>query len=55
LREIEEFAEDAAEDEVVVYVDEVGIHLNPKMGLDRIVRGHQKQVLTARQNEKRYL
>ena len=55
IRELEEFVEDPAEDEVVVYVDEVDVHLNPKMGLDWMVRGQEKQVLTPGQNERRYL
>jgi transposase len=41
--------------EVAVYEDEVDIHLNPKIGLDWMVRGQQKEVLTPGQNEKRYL
>jgi transposase len=42
-------------DEVVVYEDEVDIHLNPKIGLDWMNRGQQKEVLTPGKNEKRYL
>jgi len=41
--------------EVVVYVDEVDIHLNPKIGVDWMRRGTQKEVLTPGQNQKRYL
>lgn len=41
--------------EVVVYEDEVDIHLNPKIGLDWMNRGQQKEVVTPGQNEKRYL
>jgi len=37
------------------YADEVDIHLNPKVGLDWMVAGQQKEVLTPGQNEKRYL
>lgn len=37
------------------YADEVDIHLNPKIGLDWMVAGQQKEVLTPGQNEKRYL
>ena len=40
---------------VVVYADEVDIHLNPKIGSDWMLRGTQKQVLTPGQNKKRYL
>jgi len=42
-------------DEVAVYEDEVDIHLNPKIGLDWMVRGQQKKVPTPGQNQKRYL
>lgn len=38
-----------------VYEDEVDIHLNPKVGLDWMVRGQQKEVVTPGQNVKRYL
>lgn len=41
--------------EVAVYVDEVDIHLNPKIGLDWMGCGQQKEVLTPGQNKKRYL
>jgi transposase len=41
--------------ERVFYEDEVDIHLNPKIGLDWMVSGQQKQVETPGQNEKRYL
>jgi transposase len=37
------------------YEDEVDIHLNPKVGLDWMVAGQQKEVLTPGKNEKRYL
>ena len=40
---------------VAVYEDEVDIHLNPKIGLDWMVQGQQKEVLTPGQNVKRYL
>jgi len=40
---------------VAVYEDEVDIHLNPKIGLDWMLRGQQKEVETPGQNEKRYL
>jgi transposase len=42
-------------DEIAVYEDEVDIHLNPKIGLDWMVRGQQKEVRTPGQNVKRYL
>jgi transposase len=37
------------------YEDEVDVHLNPKVGLDWMGCGQQKQVETPGQNEKRYL
>jgi transposase len=41
--------------EVAVYLDEVDIHLNPKIGADWMNRGKQKEVRTPGQNVKRYL
>jgi len=41
--------------EAAVYLDEVDVHLNPKIGPDWVNRGTQKQVLTPGTNEKRYL
>ncbi len=55
LRRIKRLVRDAGPDEVVLYVDEVDIHLNPKIGLDWMLRGQQKEALTPGQNEKRYL
>jgi hypothetical protein len=42
-------------DEAAVYLDEVDVHLNPKIGLDWMNRGQQKQVQTPGRNQKRYL
>jgi transposase len=55
LRRLRRLVRDAKPDEVVVDVDEVDIHLNPKIGLDWMLRGQQKEVLTPGKNEKRYL
>jgi transposase len=41
--------------QVAVYLDEVDIHLNPKIGPDWMNRGTQKQVMTPGQNAKRYV
>lgn len=38
-----------------VYLDEVDVHLNPKIGLDWMNRGVQKEVMTPGSNQKRYL
>lgn len=42
-------------DEVAFYVDEVDIHLNPKIGRDWMPRAVQRTVLTPGKNQKRYL
>jgi hypothetical protein len=42
-------------DEVAVYEDEVAVHLNPKIGLDWMGHGQQKEAWTPGQNDKRYL
>lgn len=55
LREIEALLANLPADEVAVYEDEVDVHLNPKIGLDWMVCGQQKEVVTPGQNEKRYL
>lgn len=47
--------EGRADGEVAVYLDEVDIHLNPKIGPDWMNRGKQKQVPTPGQNQKRYV
>jgi transposase len=41
--------------ERVFYEDEVDIHLNPKIGLDWMGYGQQKETMTPGKNEKRYL
>jgi len=55
LQAIERLISELPEEEVAVYEDEVDIHLNPKIGLDWMVPGQQKTVVTPGQNEKRYL
>lgn len=55
LRQIRRLVRSAGRREVVVYVDEVDIHLNPKIGPDWMLEGQQKQVRTPGKNEKRYL
>jgi transposase len=55
LRAIQRLAENLPAGEVVLYLDEVDIHLNPKVGPDWTKRGRQKEVLTPGCNEKRYL
>jgi len=55
LRQIGKLLNSLPKGQVAVYEDEVDIHLNPKIGLDWMVRGQQKEVETPGQNEKRYL
>jgi transposase len=55
LREIGRLVNNHPQNEVVVYEDEVDLHLNPKIGSDWMTPGQQKQVLTPGRNEKRYL
>jgi transposase len=55
LRQLQALLATLPRRERVFYEDEVDIHLNPKIGLDWMVEGQQKEVLTPGQNEKRYL
>ena len=55
IKQIERLLETVPENEVIVFVDEVDIHLNPKIGPDYMLRGTQKTVLTPGKNQKRYL
>jgi transposase len=55
LAAIEKLVQSLRPWEVAVYLDEVDIHLNPKIGCDWMNQGKQKTVLTPGQNVKRYL
>jgi transposase len=55
LRGLQRLVANLPAGEVVLYLDEVDIHLNPKIGPDWTKRGRQKEVLTPGCNEKRYL
>jgi transposase len=55
LRAIRRLIANLVPGEVVLYVDEVDIHLNPKIGPDWTLAGKQKYVRTPGCNEKRYL
>lgn len=55
LNQIARLVASLPRNEVAVYEDEVDIHLNPKIGLDWMGLGQQKEVLTPGKNEKRYL
>jgi transposase len=45
----------ASSDEPVLYSDEVDVHLNPKIGRDWMLRGHQRRIVTPGKNQKFYL
>lgn len=55
LRQIRRLIEETKPGEVVLYEDEVDIHLNPRIGLDWMLRGQQRLVVTPGQNRKRYV
>jgi len=55
IKALERLVESVPANEVVVYADEVDIHLNPKIGPDWMLCGTQKTVLTPGKNDKRYL
>lgn len=55
LAEIRDLILELPGDEVAVYEDEADVHLNPKIGLDWMPRGVQKEVLTPGKNAKGYL
>ena len=53
IRQLEALVEALPEDEVVLYQDEVDVHLNPKIGRDWMLPGEQKIVVTPGNNVKR--
>ena len=55
LRELRRLAESPPAGDVVLYADEVDIHLNPRLGPDWMLPGTQRCILTPGRNEKRYL
>lgn len=55
IKQIERLVQTVPKDEVIVFADEVDVHLNPKIGPDYMLSGTQKTVLTPGKNEKRYL
>ena len=55
LNELQRLVDHLPTHELAFYVDEVDIHLNPKIGRDWMNYGKQKQVLTPGQNKKRYV
>ncbi len=55
LAEIRRLEGRASADEPVLYSDEVDVHLNPKIGRDWMLRGHQRRIVTPGKNKKFYL
>lgn len=55
LRKIQDLIDHCPDNEVVVYEDEIDIHLNPKIGVDWMNLGDQKLVMTPGQNAKAYV
>lgn len=55
LRAIEQLREHLDPHEVMVYEDEVDIHLNPKIGSDWMPQGLTREVVTPGKNRKAYL
>ena len=55
LNELQRLVDHLPADELAFFVDEVDIHLNPKIGPDWMNHGKQKQVPTPGKNQKRYL
>ena len=55
LAQIRRLESRASAEEPVLYGDEVDIHLNPKIGRDWMLRGHQRRIVTPGKNEKFYL
>lgn len=55
LRSLRQLERSASDEEPVVFADEVDLHLNPKVGLDWMNRGTQRDLPTPGQNKKHYL
>lgn len=55
LNEIRQLVAHPTPGEVVLYEDEVDIHLNPKIGLDWMLPARQRQVVTPGKNRKCYI
>jgi transposase len=55
LAEIRRLEARASAEEPVLYSDEIDIHLNPKIGRDWMLRGHQRRIVTPGKNEKFYV
>jgi transposase len=55
IRELRALQRNPSRREVVLFADEVDIHLNPRIGRDWMLPGQQKLVLTPGQNQKAFI
>jgi len=55
VRELRELQRHPPRREVVLFSDEVDIHLNPRVGRDWMLSGHQRLVLTPGKNQKAFI
>jgi transposase len=55
IRQLKRLIDEVPRKQVVVYQDEVEIHLNPKIGRDWMLPRQQKEAVTPGQNEKRHV
>lgn len=55
IREIRDLIEHLPDDEVALWEDEVDIDLNPRIGLDYMLPGTQRLIVTPGKNQKHYL
>jgi len=55
LRELRALAARSTDYEPVLYADEVDIHLNPRIGRDWMLCGHQRRIVTPGKNVKHYV
>ncbi len=55
IRELRALADRGTPMEPTFFVDEVDIHLNPKIGMDWMLQGTQRCIVTPGKNQKRYL
>ena len=55
LQTLRAIASHSCDDEPVLYGDEVDIHLNPRIGRDWMLRGHQRRIVTPGKNAKHYV
>lgn len=55
IQELRELRKQLPKNEVLLFQDEVDIHLNPKIGKDWSLPGQQREIMTPGQNKKCYL